>query len=101
MESRSFFSSREELSKAGIHVNRQSGIDWNNTSGASSVVISGGYEDDEDFDNKSSDVSSSSHSDSDDEEVKKLIQTLKFSLGMQNGTTVKMNTMYTFPVKAH
>ena len=49
MESRSFFSSREELSKAGIHVNRQSGIDWNNTSGASSVVISGGYEDDEDF----------------------------------------------------
>jgi len=36
-----------------------------------------------------------------DEEVKKLIQTLKFSPGVQNGTPVKMNTMYTFPVKAH
>lgn len=36
-----------------------------------------------------------------DEEVKKLIQTLKFSPGVQNGTVIKMNTMYTFPVKAH
>ena len=36
-----------------------------------------------------------------DEEVKKLIQTLKFSPGFQNGTAIKMNTMYTFPVKAH
>jgi len=36
-----------------------------------------------------------------DEEVKKLIQTLKFSPGMQNGMAIKMNTMYTFPVKAH
>lgn len=36
-----------------------------------------------------------------DEEVKKLIQSLKFSPGMQNGTPIKMNTMYTFPVKAH
>ena len=36
-----------------------------------------------------------------DEEVKKLIQTLKFSPGYQNGTATKMNTMYTFPVKAH
>ncbi|MCX6296734.1 MAG: energy transducer TonB [Bacteroidetes bacterium] len=36
-----------------------------------------------------------------DEEVKRLIQTLKFSPGVQNGTTVKMNTMYTFPIKAH
>lgn len=36
-----------------------------------------------------------------DEEVKKLIETLKFSPGVQNGTPMKMNTMYTFPVKAH
>jgi TonB family protein len=36
-----------------------------------------------------------------DEEVKRLIQTLKFSPGVQNGTVVKMNTMYSFPVKAH
>lgn len=36
-----------------------------------------------------------------DEEVKKLIQTLKFSPGYQNGTAIKMNTMYTFPIKAH
>jgi TonB family protein len=36
-----------------------------------------------------------------DEEVKKFIQGLKFSPAMQNGTRVKMNTMYTFPVKAH
>ncbi len=36
-----------------------------------------------------------------DEEVKKLIQTLKFSPGVQNGVVIKMNTMYTFPIKAH
>ena len=36
-----------------------------------------------------------------DEEVKKIIQSLKFSPAVQNGTIVKMNTMYTFPVKAH
>jgi TonB family protein len=36
-----------------------------------------------------------------DEEVKKLIQTLKFTPGVQNGVPVKMNTMYSFPVKAH
>jgi TonB family protein len=36
-----------------------------------------------------------------DEEVKKLVQTLKFIPGLQNGAPVKMNTMYTFPVKAH
>ena len=36
-----------------------------------------------------------------DEEVKKLIQTLKFSPGVQNGVPIKMNTMYSFPVKAH
>ncbi len=36
-----------------------------------------------------------------DEEVKRLIQTLKFSPGVQNGTIVKMSTMYTFPIKAH
>ena len=36
-----------------------------------------------------------------DEEVKKLVQSLKFIPAVQNGTVVKMNTMYTFPVKAH
>ncbi len=36
-----------------------------------------------------------------DEEVKKLIQSLKFSPGMQNGVPIKMNTMYSFPIKAH
>jgi len=36
-----------------------------------------------------------------DEEVKKLVQTLKFSPGIQNGVPIKMNTMYTFPIKAH
>jgi TonB family protein len=36
-----------------------------------------------------------------DEEVKKYIGKLKFSPAMQNGKVVKMNTMYTFPVKAH
>lgn len=36
-----------------------------------------------------------------DEEVKKLIQTLKFVPGVQNGVPIKMNTMYTFPIKAH
>ncbi|MGZ4056204.1 MAG: energy transducer TonB [Bacteroidia bacterium] len=36
-----------------------------------------------------------------DEEVKKLVQSLKFAPAVQNGMTVKMNTMYTFPVKAH
>jgi bla regulator protein blaR1 len=36
-----------------------------------------------------------------DEEVKKLVQTLKFVPAVQNGVPVKMNTMYTFPVKAH
>lgn len=36
-----------------------------------------------------------------DEEVKKLVEKLKFSPAYQNGKPVKMNTMYTFPVKAH
>ena len=36
-----------------------------------------------------------------DEAVKKLVQTLKFAPGVQNGVPVKMNTMYSFPVKAH
>jgi TonB family protein len=36
-----------------------------------------------------------------DEEVKKIIEKLKFSPAVQNGKPVKMNTMYTFPVKAH
>jgi TonB family protein len=36
-----------------------------------------------------------------DEEVKKLIEKIKFSPAIQNGKAIKMNTMYTFPVKAH
>ena len=36
-----------------------------------------------------------------DEEVKRLIQKLKFAPGIQNGMAIKMNTMYTFPIKAH
>lgn len=36
-----------------------------------------------------------------DEEVKTIISKLKFSPGVQNGIPVKMNTMYSFPVKAH
>lgn len=36
-----------------------------------------------------------------DDEVEKLIRTMKFTPAVQNGTVVKMNTMYTFPVKAH
>lgn len=36
-----------------------------------------------------------------DEEVKKLVEKLKFAPAVQNGVRVKMNTMYTFPVKAH
>ena len=35
------------------------------------------------------------------EAVKNLVQKLKFSPGKQNGVAIKMNTMYTFPVKAH
>ncbi|MES2140010.1 MAG: energy transducer TonB [Bacteroidota bacterium] len=36
-----------------------------------------------------------------DDEVKKLIQKLKFIPGIQNGFPIKMNTMYSFPIKAH
>lgn len=36
-----------------------------------------------------------------DDEVKKLIQKLKFIPAVQNGFPVKMNTMYSFPIKAH
>lgn len=36
-----------------------------------------------------------------DDEVKKIITQLKFSPGVQNGIPIKMNTMYTFPIKAH
>ncbi len=36
-----------------------------------------------------------------DDEVKKLIQKSKFIPAVQNGFPVKMNTMYSFPVKAH
>jgi len=36
-----------------------------------------------------------------DDEVKKLVGKLKFLPGVQNGFPIKMNTMYSFPVKAH
>ena len=36
-----------------------------------------------------------------DDEVKKLVGKLKFIPGVQNGFPIKMNTMYSFPVKAH
>ncbi len=36
-----------------------------------------------------------------DDETEKLIQKLKFIPAVQNGFPVKMNTMYSFPVKAH
>ena len=36
-----------------------------------------------------------------EDEVKKLVQKLKFIPAVQNGFPVKMNTMYSFPVKAH
>jgi len=36
-----------------------------------------------------------------DEAVSNYVKTLKFIPAKQNGVVVKMNTMYTFPVKAH
>jgi TonB family protein len=36
-----------------------------------------------------------------DEELKKLVSGMKFIPAVQNGRKVKMNTMYSFPVKAH
>lgn len=36
-----------------------------------------------------------------DEEVKKVVKELKFAPAIQMGMPVKMNVMYTFPVKAH
>ncbi|OFY87250.1 MAG: hypothetical protein A3F72_17275 [Bacteroidetes bacterium RIFCSPLOWO2_12_FULL_35_15] len=36
-----------------------------------------------------------------DEEVKRIVQKIKFTPAKQNGIVVKMNTMYTFPIKAH
>lgn len=36
-----------------------------------------------------------------DEEIKKIISNLKFIPARQNGIPVRMNTMYSFPVKAH
>ena len=36
-----------------------------------------------------------------DDELKKLVQKLKFIPAIQNGHAVKMNTMYSFPIKAH
>ena len=36
-----------------------------------------------------------------DDAVVTYVKTLKFIPGKQNGTIIKMNAMYTFPVKAH
>lgn len=36
-----------------------------------------------------------------DEEVKRVVKELKFAPAIQMGTPVKMNVMYSFPVKAH
>lgn len=36
-----------------------------------------------------------------DEEVKRIVQKIKFLPAKQNGIVIKMNTMYTFPIKAH
>ena len=45
----SIFSSRKELSFAGIHPPLQAGISGSGKDGADSIVISGGYEDDHDY----------------------------------------------------
>jgi putative restriction endonuclease len=42
------FSSRQELSGAGVHRPTQAGISGSQYEGADSIVLSGGYEDDED-----------------------------------------------------
>lgn len=44
----SWFSSRAELSQAGVHRPTQAGIAGSQKEGADSIVLSGGYEDDED-----------------------------------------------------
>lgn len=36
-----------------------------------------------------------------DEEVKRVVKGLKFAPAIQNGMKMKMNVMYSFPVKAH
>ncbi len=36
-----------------------------------------------------------------DEEIKKIIAQLRFTPAVQNSVPVKMNTMYSFPIKAH
>ena len=45
----SLFTSRRELSDAGIHRPLQAGISGSSLDGADSIVLSGGYEDDKDF----------------------------------------------------
>lgn len=44
-----YFESRLELSRAGLHGPPQGGISGNAKEGADSIVVSGGYEDDRDF----------------------------------------------------
>jgi len=45
----SFFESRLELSRAGVHRPTMAGISGTGKEGADSIVLSGGYEDDQDF----------------------------------------------------
>lgn len=45
----SWFASRADLSKAGLHRPLQAGISGSAAEGADSIVLSGGYEDDEDW----------------------------------------------------
>jgi putative restriction endonuclease len=45
----SWYQSREELARSGIHKPTQAGISYSSREGADSIVASGGYEDDEDY----------------------------------------------------
>jgi putative restriction endonuclease len=45
----SFFETRRELAKAGVHRPTQAGISGSEKEGADSIVLSGGYEDDQDL----------------------------------------------------
>jgi putative restriction endonuclease len=44
--------SREEVARAGVHRPLQAGISGSATEGADSICVSGGYEDDEDYKNE-------------------------------------------------
>ena len=45
----SFFESRLELSRVGVHRSTRAGISGSGKAGADSIVLSGGYEDDQDY----------------------------------------------------